>query len=245
MVATALRRRRHGGRPQDSGHGPAPRTTFSGRPVANPLRARPVSSQLGSSGCSSVTHAKGRPVTALPIMNGLSIHRSTRTMACVPRTGAGRVSLHATSFALQRRSDLKFSQVLRSDEPHSVASARQELRGPIDSFLLLRLTIRHLLEDTRAAGCGRVIRRRSEVVMQAPLRLRFWFEIGLAAACGLLAVLTLFVRDWVEAVTGFDPDHGNGSFEWLLVAGLALACLLVGGVARDEWRRAKAPLESV
>ena len=76
--------------------------------------------------------------------------------------------------------------------------------------------------------------------MLAPLRMRFWLEAGLASACGALAVLTLFLRDWIEALTGFNPDHGNGSLEWALVGGLALACVTSGIAARREWRRIRA-----
>jgi hypothetical protein len=69
------------------------------------------------------------------------------------------------------------------------------------------------------------------------VRARFWLEAVLAVLCGGLAVLTVFWRDWIEAVTGFDPDHHNGSFEWLVVAGLFALCVLVGLAARAEWRR--------
>jgi hypothetical protein len=73
--------------------------------------------------------------------------------------------------------------------------------------------------------------------MQASPRLRFWFEAGLALLSGFLAVLTLFLRDWIEVLTGVDPDHHNGSLEWIVVAGLGVACVLVGIAARHEWRR--------
>jgi hypothetical protein len=49
----------------------------------------------------------------------------------------------------------------------------------------------------------------------------------------------LFWRDWIEALTGFSPDHHNGSFEWMIVAGLFLVCVLVSFAARAEWRRPK------
>jgi hypothetical protein len=75
------------------------------------------------------------------------------------------------------------------------------------------------------------------VAMKASVRARFWLEAGLASLCGVLGVLTLFWRDWIEALTGFDPDHHNGSFEWLIVLGLFLICVLVGAAARAEWRR--------
>ena len=73
--------------------------------------------------------------------------------------------------------------------------------------------------------------------MTSNLRVRFWVEAGLAAMCALLAILTLFTRDWIEALTGFDPDNHNGSFEWMIVAALALVCILLSIAARADWRR--------
>ena len=73
--------------------------------------------------------------------------------------------------------------------------------------------------------------------MKSTVRTRFWAEAVLASAGGLLAVLTLFWRDWIEATTGFDPDRHNGSLEWVIVAGLFLISAAVGLAARAEWRR--------
>jgi hypothetical protein len=71
----------------------------------------------------------------------------------------------------------------------------------------------------------------------ATLRRRFWFEATLAAATGFLFVLTLFWHDWLEAF-GIDPDHGDGTAEWYIVAGLGVLFLVSTAVARVEWRRA-------
>jgi len=73
--------------------------------------------------------------------------------------------------------------------------------------------------------------------VKSTVRTRFWIEAGLASLCGLLAVLTLFWQDWIEGLTGFDPDEHSGSFEWTIVAGLVLACVVVSLAARAEWRR--------
>lgn len=70
-------------------------------------------------------------------------------------------------------------------------------------------------------------------------RARFWSEAGLAGLCGVLAIVTIFWRDWIEALTGFDPDHHNGSFEWLIVAVLFAASVLIGVTARAEWQRSR------
>jgi hypothetical protein len=69
------------------------------------------------------------------------------------------------------------------------------------------------------------------------ITMRFWVEAGLAASSGFLAILTLFTRDWIEALAGFDLDNNNGSFEWTIVASLFLACILLSIAARADWRR--------
>jgi hypothetical protein len=72
--------------------------------------------------------------------------------------------------------------------------------------------------------------------MTSNVRIRLWVETGLAALCGFLAILTLFTRDWIEALTGFDPDNHNGSFEWMIVAALMPLCILFSIAARADWR---------
>jgi hypothetical protein len=74
--------------------------------------------------------------------------------------------------------------------------------------------------------------------MHRSVRTRFWWESGLAVVTGVLAVVTSFRHDWLEAV-GFDPDHGNGSFEWGAVLVLALVCVVSVLVARMEWARTR------
>jgi uncharacterized membrane protein YidH (DUF202 family) len=72
------------------------------------------------------------------------------------------------------------------------------------------------------------------------VRICFWFETGLALLSGALAILTLFWDGWIEALTGFDPDHHNGSLEWAIVGGLAVISIVVALAARAEWRRPRA-----
>jgi DMSO/TMAO reductase YedYZ heme-binding membrane subunit len=73
--------------------------------------------------------------------------------------------------------------------------------------------------------------------MKPTIRARFWVEAGLASLCGFLGVLSFFWQDWIEALTGFDPDRHDGSFEWMIVVGLLLVCVLLALAARAEWRR--------
>ena len=73
--------------------------------------------------------------------------------------------------------------------------------------------------------------------MKRELRHRFWFEAALTFASTLLFVTTLVTREWIEATTGYDPDHGSGALEWAIVAVLLVTTLVLGLLARIEWRR--------
>jgi DMSO/TMAO reductase YedYZ heme-binding membrane subunit len=74
--------------------------------------------------------------------------------------------------------------------------------------------------------------------MSLQLRVRFWTEAALAALSGVLFVMTIFWKDWIEAVFGVDPDRHSGSLEWAIVAVLLVVTLLFGLLARAEWRGA-------
>ena len=73
--------------------------------------------------------------------------------------------------------------------------------------------------------------------MTGRLRVRFLLEASFGVGAAALGVLTLFWRDWIEAIFGVDPDHHSGSFEWLIVAGLLIIAVSLGGLARADWRR--------
>jgi hypothetical protein len=68
---------------------------------------------------------------------------------------------------------------------------------------------------------------------------RFWLELGLAGFSAFLLVLTLITREWIELIFGVDPDHGNGSLEWLIVVAALVATVTFSVLARVEWQRAK------
>ena len=61
-------------------------------------------------------------------------------------------------------------------------------------------------------------------------------EIVLAAVLGFATILTAVWPDWIEGVFGFDPDGGNGTVEWLIVAVLAVATIVVALLARRDLR---------
>jgi hypothetical protein len=78
--------------------------------------------------------------------------------------------------------------------------------------------------------------------MMPTIRARFWLETTLASLSGSLSLMTIFRRDWLETLTGFDPDRHSGSVEWAIVAGLLALGVSVGVAARAEWLRSSAPV---
>jgi hypothetical protein len=76
--------------------------------------------------------------------------------------------------------------------------------------------------------------------MQGYRVLLFRIEVLLAVLTGLLGVLTLFWRDWIEALTGWSPDRRSGSVEFGLVAILLITSVSCAAVARRTHRRLKA-----
>jgi hypothetical protein len=73
--------------------------------------------------------------------------------------------------------------------------------------------------------------------MSRRVRSRFWLELGLASLTGVLFLVTLVSREWIEAVSGWDPDRHSGSLEWGIVIVLLALTMLAGGTAYAEWRR--------
>lgn len=60
----------------------------------------------------------------------------------------------------------------------------------------------------------------------------FWAEVVLAVASAVLAVATAVHPDWIESLTGLDPDAGSGSVEWAITLILALAAVALAVGAR-------------
>jgi hypothetical protein len=69
------------------------------------------------------------------------------------------------------------------------------------------------------------------------VKIQVWLESTIAAVGGLLVILTLIWPDWIESVFGWSPDHGDGTVEWLIVAGLTGFTIACGLLARMSWRR--------
>jgi hypothetical protein len=65
-------------------------------------------------------------------------------------------------------------------------------------------------------------------------------DVSATAVFGFLTILTLLVPDWLEVVFKVEPDGGNGSLEWLIVAGMALVTLAFAVDAQRTWATAPA-----
>lgn len=59
----------------------------------------------------------------------------------------------------------------------------------------------------------------------------FQAESALAVLTGALAVLTIFWRDWIEGLTGWDPDHHSGSAEVAIIIALAAVSVVLALLA--------------
>ena len=62
----------------------------------------------------------------------------------------------------------------------------------------------------------------------------------LALFCGGLAVLTIFSGpDWIEALTGYDPDQNDGDGRVARRNNPLVNCAVLALAARAEWRRSQ------
>ncbi|MDD1748419.1 MAG: hypothetical protein LUO89_00950 [Methanothrix sp.] len=63
--------------------------------------------------------------------------------------------------------------------------------------------------------------------------------MGTASVTILMFVITVTHKDWIELVSGFDPDAHSGALEWAIGASLTLVVIAVIVMMRYEWLRAK------
>jgi hypothetical protein len=86
--------------------------------------------------------------------------------------------------------------------------------------------------------------------MPGSIRRLFWVQVSAATITGTLALTTAIapdwiaaaiVQNWIELVSGWNPDHGDGSVEWLIIwfitAGLCFVTVVLAAAAAREWRR--------
>lgn len=64
---------------------------------------------------------------------------------------------------------------------------------------------------------------------------RYWIELALAVVGGLLFLLTLVSREWIEILTGWDPDGGSGALELAIALGLLAAAAVSALLARRDY----------
>jgi undecaprenyl pyrophosphate phosphatase UppP len=69
-----------------------------------------------------------------------------------------------------------------------------------------------------------------------PSKLLVRLETVIASISAVLGIMTIFWHDWIEALTGWDPDHHNGSLEWLIVFVLLAIAVTLGLLARHHRR---------
>ncbi len=73
--------------------------------------------------------------------------------------------------------------------------------------------------------------------MERKLRWRWRIEATLAGVGVALFLLTLVVPEWIEAVTGLEPDAGSGTLEFVIAAACLLAAVVSAVLARRDRRR--------
>lgn len=68
-------------------------------------------------------------------------------------------------------------------------------------------------------------------------RRRFWIEVAIFLASILSLAATLVDPEWIEAVTGVEPDGGSGELEWAIAAAFGVLVLISALLTGLEWRR--------
>jgi ABC-type thiamin/hydroxymethylpyrimidine transport system permease subunit len=69
------------------------------------------------------------------------------------------------------------------------------------------------------------------------LRARVRIEVVLAVISAALCVLTLVFPEWIEELTGLEPDAGSGALEWLVAGVFLVAAVVAAVLARRDYRR--------
>lgn len=65
-------------------------------------------------------------------------------------------------------------------------------------------------------------------------------EVGLCLLSASSCLLTLAWPDWIEALSGLDPDRRSSSLEWAVAATSAATAVFFAALSRYERRRAVA-----
>ena len=76
--------------------------------------------------------------------------------------------------------------------------------------------------------------------MRSRLKFRVRLEFALAVLCLALSILTAISGEWIEEITGLEPDAGSGALEWAIVAALAVAAIVAALLGRRDLHRLRA-----
>jgi hypothetical protein len=69
------------------------------------------------------------------------------------------------------------------------------------------------------------------------LRTRLRIEVVLAVISATLCVLTLVFPEWIEELTGLEPDAGSGALEWIIAGVFFVAAVVSAVLAGRGYRR--------
>lgn len=71
------------------------------------------------------------------------------------------------------------------------------------------------------------------------LKARPYVELALAAVLAILTITTILWPNWIEYLTGFEPDQDSGQLERVIVAVGAASAVVSVGLSRRDFRRAR------
>lgn len=69
------------------------------------------------------------------------------------------------------------------------------------------------------------------------VRLRLMVEACAAVASMAAFVLTVIRRDWIEILSGANPDRHSGATEWLILGVFVAVAVIATALAGADWRR--------
>jgi hypothetical protein len=69
------------------------------------------------------------------------------------------------------------------------------------------------------------------------VRRRLRIEVVLTVVTAALCVLTLVAPEWIEELTGLEPDAGSGALEWTIAGAFLVAAAVCAVLARRDHRR--------
>jgi hypothetical protein len=78
-----------------------------------------------------------------------------------------------------------------------------------------------------------------DISSKRTLQRRLWLKTFIGAVTGVLSVVTLIWPDWIEAISGWDPDQHDGSAEWMIVTALLLVTATMLAMVAREWQQLK------